>query len=328
MKDLVALFTSQLAEAINIGKNASLSSCDKEIKNVVITGLGGSGIGGKIVGQLVANDIPVPVTINNDYHLPNFVNENTLVIASSFSGNTEETLAALAIAKNKGAEIACITSGGKVLEIAKSNNYNHIILPFGKSPRAMLTYSLTQQFFLLNHYNLIGNDFISQIRNAIELLNTEIENIKNEAKNIADSIFNKTTVIYSEANFEGVAIRFRQQLNENAKVLCWHNVLPEMNHNELVGWAGGNEEKAVIVLRNETDYYRTQTRMDIQKTVIEKHTSTYIECYSKGNSNTARALYFILLGDWVSVYLSELRNVDNIEVKIIDHLKSELAKDV
>jgi len=328
MKELVALFPSQLTEALNIGKNASLSSCGKEIRNVVITGLGGSGIGGKIVSQLVANDISIPVIINNDYHLPNFVNENTLVIASSFSGNTEETLAALSKAQEKGAEIACITSGGKMLDIAISNNYNHIIIPLGKSPRAMLSYSLTQQFFLLNHYNLIENDFIQKIQTAIELLNAEIENIKTEAKNITDSILNKTAVIYSEANIEGVAIRFRQQLNENAKVLCWHHVLPEMNHNELVGWAGGNEEKAVIVLRNETDYSRTQTRMNIQKSVIGKYTSTYIECYSKGNSNIERALYFILLGDWVSVYLSELRNVDNIEVKVIDHLKSELAKDI
>ena len=328
MKALVSKFTSQLEEALSIGKEAKLTSCNKDIRNVVITGLGGSGIGGTIVSQLVANEIAIPVIINKDYHLPNFVNENTLVIASSFSGNTEETLAALKIAQEKGAEIACITSGGKMLEIAISNKYNHIVLPTERSPRAMLSYSLTQQFFLLTHYNLIGNSFIEKTQKAIELLNSEIGNIKTEAKNIADSILNKTPVIYSEANFEGVAIRFRQQLNENAKILCWHHALPEMNHNELVGWAGGDDEKAVIVFRNETDYSRTQTRMNIQKSVIVKYTSTYIECYSKGNSDIERALYFILLGDWVSVYLSDLRNVDNIEVKVIDYLKSELAKDI
>ena len=160
-----------------------------------------------------------------------------MVIASSFSGNTEETLAALSIAKEKGAEIACITSGGKILEIAKNNNYNHIVLPTEKSPRAMLSYSLTQQFFLLNHYNLIQNDFIVKIQNAIELLNSEIDNIKAEAKNISNSISNKTTVIYSEANFEGVAVRFRQQLNENAKVLCWHHASAR-NESQRVSWVG------------------------------------------------------------------------------------------
>ena len=187
MKALVSKFTSQLEEALNIGKEAKLTSCNKDIRNVVITGLGGSGIGGTIVSQLVANEIAIPVLINNDYRLPNFVNENTLVIASSFSGNTEETLAALKIAQEKGAEIACITSGGKMLEIAISNKYNHIVLPTERSPRAMLSYSLTQQFFLLKHYNLIENDFIQKIQNAIALLNLEIENIKTEANNIEAS---------------------------------------------------------------------------------------------------------------------------------------------
>lgn len=327
MKELVESFTSQLAAALTIGKSAKLASYNKEISNVVITGLGGSGIGGKIVAQLVADKIQVPITINNDYHLPAFVNESTLVIASSFSGNTEETLAAMKIAQEKGAEIACITSGGQMLETAQKNNYNHIVLPTGKSPRAMLTYSLTQQFFLLSHYQLIDNNFIQDIESSIDLLNSKLENIKQVAKETANAISNKTTVIYSQANFEGVAVRLRQQLNENAKVLCWHHVLPEMNHNELVGWAGGKNEYAVIVLRNDSDYSRTQTRMNIQKPIIEKYTDTYLELYSKGNTQIEKALYHILLGDWISVFLSELRNVDSIEVGVITHLKTELSKE-
>jgi len=213
-----------------------------------------------------------------------------------------------------------------MLEIARENNYNHIILPQGDSPRAMLTYSLTQQFFLLNHYNLIGSDFIEKINNAIQLIDEELDSIKEIAKKTANSIFNKTAVIYCESKFEGVAVRLRQQLNENAKVLCWHHVLPEMNHNELVGWAGGKNEYAVIVLRNNADFARTQTRMDIQKPIIKQYTDIYLEIHSKGKSNIENALYHILLGDWISVYLSELRKVDNIEVNVITHLKSELAK--
>ena len=258
MKSLVGIFTKQLEEAMEIGAKASMKSFDKKITNVVITGLGGSGIGGKIVSQLVADNCLVPITINNTYDLPGFVNENTLVIASSFSGNTEETLYAVKEAQTKGAEIAMITSGGEFLEIAKAKGYNHIVLPQGESPRAMLTYSLTQQFFLLNHYGLISDAFLSEIPAAIALLNNNIESIKTEAKSVAERIKNRTTVIYSEAKYEGVAIRFRQQLNENAKVLCWHHALPEMNHNELVGWAGGKKEYAVIVFRSEDDFFRTQ----------------------------------------------------------------------
>jgi glucose/mannose-6-phosphate isomerase len=326
MKSLVGIFTKQLEEAMEIGANASMETCSKKITNVVITGVGGSGIGGKIVSQLVSETCIVPITINNTYDLPGFVNEETLIIASSFSGNTEETLYAVAVAQKKGAEIAMITSGGKFLELAKENNYNHIILPQGDSPRAMLTYSLTQQFFLLNHYGLISDEFKKEIPAAIALLNTNIDAIKSEAESVAKQLKDRTSVIYSEAKYEGVAIRFRQQLNENAKVLCWHHALPEMNHNELVGWAGGKNEYAVVVFRNEDDFYRTQKRLEITKEVASAKTDVYIEISSKGTSRIQRSIYLILMGDWISVYLSELNQVNSIEVNVINHLKAELAK--
>jgi glucose/mannose-6-phosphate isomerase len=326
MKELVEVFTRQLTEAIEIGQKANLKPSKSVIKNVVITGLGGSGIGGKIVAQLVAEQCPVPIITNNTYDIPGFVNDSTLVIASSFSGNTEETLFALESAEIRGAEIAIISSGGKIVELAKAKGYNYITLPSGDSPRAMLTYSLTQQFFLLHHYGLIDKQFLGELNNGIDLLNKEITGIKDEAKKIAAALYNKTAVLYAEAKMEGVITRFRQQLNENAKVLCWHHVLPEMNHNELVGWAGGKEEYAVVMFRNKSDFERTQVRMDITKSVVSKYTSTYIEVFSKGDSAVEHALYFILLGDWVSVYLAEKKNVDPTEVKVITYLKGELSK--
>ncbi len=326
MKDLIAAFTTQLADALTIGESSKLSNKDLKFSNIVITGLGGSGIGGKIVAQLVQNQVNVPITVNNSYSLPAFVNENTLVIVSSFSGNTEETLEAMEIAESKNAEIACISSGGKVLEKCKENNYNYILLPECHSPRAMLTYSLTQQFFLLHHYGFIGKDFKQNIADSIRLIENELEDIKLIAQKVAKGIAGKTTVIYSDDRFEGVSVRLRQQLNENAKVLCWHHVLPEMNHNELVGWAGGKEEYAVILFRNKSDYSRTQRRMEISKEVIETYTSTHFEIWSKGESDIENALYLIALGDWISICLAELLNVDPVEIRVINHLKGELAK--
>lgn len=326
VKSLVEIFTKQLEEALEIGNKANLTPNTSDIKNVVITGLGGSGIGGKIVSQLVANQIKVPVIINNDYTLPNFVNEHTLVIASSFSGNTEETLAATKIALEKNATVACITSGGKLLEIAKQKGLNYIVLPQGESPRAMLTYSLTQQFFILNHYKLIDNNFIANIKSGIDLLNSELTNIKSQAQTIAESIHNKTAIIYAESQFEGVAIRLRQQLNENSKVLCWHHVIPEMNHNELVGWSGGDDRFAVINFHTDFDHPRSSKRMDIIKEVITQKTSDYIDIYAKGENIIEQALYLILIGDWISVYLADIRGVDPIEVNVISYLKGELAK--
>lgn len=326
MKELVEQFIEQINDAIAIGEQSKLKAVNKAFSNIVITGLGGSGIGGKIVSQLVEEQCQLPIIINNTYDVPSFVNANTLVIASSFSGNTEETLMALEQAKSKGAEIAIITSGGKMAEIAAANEYNLIILPQGDSPRAMLMYSLIQQFYLLNHYGIIDKSFVSELKSSVNLLTDNLEEIKEEANSIARSLFNKIAVIYSEAKYEGVAVRFRQQLNENSKVLCWHHVLPEMNHNELVGWAGGNDQMAVLVFRNEDDFYRTQKRMDITKEVVGKYTNAYIEIWSKGNSRIQRSLYLILLGDWISVYLAELKQVDAKEVHVISHLKGELAK--
>lgn len=326
MKALVESFIDQLKEAIEIGRNAELKPCAKPLMNVVITGLGGSGIGGRIVSQLVEEQCKVPIMINNTYNIPSFVDSNTLVIASSFSGNTEETLIALEKAQERNAEIAVITSGGKILDIAKEKGYNYIVLPEGDSPRAMLTYSLTQQFVILEHYGIAGGDNLPELGSSIELLHNELESIKSEAKSVAERIHNRTTIVYSEAKYEGVAIRFRQQLNENAKVLCWHHVLPEMNHNELVGWAGGSQQFAVVMFRNKDDFYRTQKRMDITKEVVSQYTDAYIEVTSKGDSRIQRSLYLILFGDWVSVYLAELRNVDAKEVNVIAHLKGELAK--
>lgn len=326
MKKLISSFTTQLRDALEIGNNANLTKTEKQINNIVITGLGGSGIGGKIVAQLVKDEIDTPIIINNGYHLPAFVGENTLVIVSSFSGNTEETLEAMEIALQRNAEVACISSGGKVVDIAKEKELNHIILPECHSPRAMLTYSLTQQFFLLNHYGFINEDFKTSIAKSIELIDTHIDSIKSEAEKIATGLEGKTTVIYSEESYEGVAVRLRQQLNENAKVLAWHHYLPEMNHNELVGWAGGKEEYAVILFRNDTDYSRTQRRMEISKEVIEKYTNTHFEVWSKGDDQIQKSLYLIVLGDWISIYLAELKNVDPVEIKVINFLKGELAK--
>lgn len=326
MEHYVSGFTSQLKEAIAIGKKATLSASNKQISNVVITGLGGSGIGGKIVSQLVLNNASLPVYVNNNYTIPGFVNENTLVIVSSYSGNTEETINAMKLALEKNAEVACITSGGEVLELATQHDLNTITIPGGNPPRTAFAYSFTQQFFLLQHYGIIEAGFEADLESAIDLLNQESESIKKKALEVANKIFGKTAVIYTESSFEGVGVRLRQQLNENAKVLCWHHALPEMNHNELVGWAGGDCSKAVIFMRNHSDYKRTQVRMELSKEIISEYTETIIEIFSLGNTAIEKTLYHIHLGDWVSVYLAKMNKVDPIEVNVIGHLKSELAK--
>ncbi len=326
MKTLVANFSKQLSDAITIGVNAKLSNVGTPISNVLICGLGGSGIGGTIVSELVAGYSKVPINITKGYFIPAYVNENTLVIVSSYSGNTEETLNCLELAAAKNAKIASITSGGKLLEISKEKKYDHILVPGGMPPRACLGYSLTQLFFILGFFKVIDDRYKKELENAIKLIDDEESNIIAEANSIAEKLKGKTPVIYATTYYEGVAIRFRQQLNENAKMLCWHQIIPEMNHNELVGWTEKNDKLSVLIFIDKQEYSRNMARIEINKEVIKKYTSHITEIYSKGNTSIEKAIYFIHLGDWISVLLGEMRGVDLMEINVINHLKSELSK--
>ena len=326
MNDYINDFSSHLREAIEIANNTTLAPYTKEIRNILICGLGGSGIGGTIVSDIISSKVNIPIAATKDYSIPNFVNEHTLVIANSYSGNTEETLYALEKCQARGAEIAVITSGGKLKTIAEENKYNNIIIPGNQPPRAMFGYAFTELFFMLNHYGIIDDSFKSDFDKAITLIDTEKADIQKQAMNLAKKMYKQTPVIYVAKGFEGVAVRFRQQLNENSKMLGWHNVVPEMNHNELLGWRTNVDGLAVVYFRNKCDYDRNQIRMDINKKVISKFTSNITEIWSKGDSLIENSLYHISVGDWTSWYLSEMNNVDAIEIDVIDFLKGELAK--
>jgi len=325
MKNLVANFASQLNEAIQIGEKAVFTKPSNEIRNVLVTGLGGSGIGGTIISQATAREMNVPLLVSKDYFIPGFVNRHTLVIVSSYSGNTEETLQAMEAAMEKNAKVICVTSGGKILELARKNNFDHIIIPGGMPPRSCLAYSMTQLFYVLEGYSLISSSYRNDLKKSVTLLQTEQEPIMQSARALAEKLVHKIPVIYAAADYEGAAIRFRQQINENSKMVCWHHVLPEMNHNELVGWTEKNEDLAVVMLRNTDDYNRTQKRMEITGDVIRKYTPHYFEVWGKGESRLEKTFYLIHFGDWVSWYLSEIKNIDATEVNVIDFLKGSLA---
>ena len=326
MKELIENFDNQIEEALKIGSAAKLSASNKEIKHVLVTGLGGSGIGGTLVGHLISANAKLPYQVNKDYFLPNYVNENTLVIVSSYSGNTEETLQAMEVAMEKGAQIACICSGGKVEHIAKKNGYDYITIPGGMPPRSCLGYSFVQILFILGFHKIIDLDYKTSLQNSINLLRRDKDIIKETSQSIANKLFNKYPVIYSGSDYEAVGIRFRQQLNENSKILCSHHVFPEMNHNELVGWAKSYDNIAVLMIENEDDYSRTKKRMDICKEIFSKYSDTVIELKSRGSDRFERSIYAINIADWVSYYLSVKNEVDVTEVRVIDYLKSELAK--
>ena len=327
MDQLIERYPTQLKEAMEIGENAMILPFDQEINLVYVAGVGGSGIGGDFVSELIKDECKIPYLVGKSYSVPAYLNENSLAIISSYSGNTEETLESLKGIEATGAKIVIVSGGGKLIAIAKEKGYDHILVPGNwPSPRACLGFSFVQQLYIMNKLGYISDKFKKELRASIDLISFDMDSIKAEAKKIANQMFGTIPILYTTDRMESVAVRLRQQINENAKMLCWHNVIPEMNHNELVGWKSQDKRVSVLFMRNKDDYGRNATRMTITKKIISELCDTVIEAYSKGNSLLEKNMYFVHLGDWISWYLSELRQVDSIEVTVIDYLKSELAK--
>ena len=321
MFDLISSKNKQINEAIEIAKSVDFKPVPKRINKILLIGMGGSGIGGKIISQLFIDELKVPFCTHHGYGLPNYVDENTLILASSYSGNTEETIGAVREAMERKATICCVTSGGKLKELATENNWNCYIVPGGEQPRAMLIYSVIQQISILSNAGFIANKHFAELEEIPNFLDKNEEAIRSEAKAVAKFCNEVIPVIYTGDTYEPIGIRFRQQLNENAKILCWHHVIPELTHSELVGWAGGSDKFGVVYLNSNFYQDKTNTRWEFVKSKIEEKNSPIRVIEAKGESKLQQFIYLIHLTDWVSYYLSEIRHVDPVEVDTILDLK-------
>lgn len=325
MKELVDHFPQQLREAMEISRKAILSPFPGTIRNVIISGLGGSGIGGSIISEVTRNECPVPVFVNKDYSCPAFAGPDTLFIVSSYSGNTEETLSALAKAEEKGVKPVIITSGGKLALLAAEKGYDIITIPAGMPPRSCLGYSLCQLFHIFNRYGLINDDYKKQWELSADRLERESELINETAHRFTETVLNTNPVIYSETPFEALSVRICQQLSENSKMLCSNRVIPEMNHNELVGWREPQQNTSVVFIKTGLEFYRNQARFDYTKKVISHYCNRIFELEGKGESALEQILYIIHITDIASCILAEKRGYDASEIDVIITLKDFLA---
>jgi glucose/mannose-6-phosphate isomerase len=325
MDKLITAFPQNMIDALAIAEAQNFQQPKVPIHTIVICGMGGSGIGGKIVSQWIENESAIPVVLLQDYDLPAFVNEHSLVIGSSYSGNTEETLAGVKEAKTRGAHIIGITSGGEMEAFCKNNNYDYIIVPGGNPPRSATAFSIVQLINIFVKFGIIGEANLAEIRNSYDLLMAQSESIHALGKEIATFLYGKVGVIYSTPQYEAVAIRARQQFNENSKYLSWHHTIPEMNHNELVGWGGGDDRFAVLMLHTNDMNPRNQKRYEITKSIIEKKAAGVMEIEAIGSTQIEKSFYLIHLVDWASYYLCDLNKVDIMDIKVIDFLKGELS---
>ena len=335
MRTLIRNFPQQAAEAVAIGNAASLKVKTAGVRAIVITGLGGSAIGGDLLRAYLADKCDVPVSVNRHYYFPKSVGKDTLVIVSSYSGNTEETVAAYKDAIKKKARIFCITSGGEVEKIAKKNKHPYIKIPGGLPPRAALGYSFFPTLIALAKLGFIKNQ-AKEIKETLALLQklsdryADTSSSDNTALSLAKTIHGKLPLIYSGADkFDTVNTRWRGQITENAKTLAFGHVFPELNHNEIVGWEVLKEQMKkmhVIILRDKEDFKRIQLRMEVTKGIIAPLADGITEVWTEGKSLLARTFSLLALADWVSLYLAMLNGVDPSPVKKIDFLKDELGK--
>lgn len=226
MRNLILNFPKQAAEAVGIGEAANIKLNVSKINSIVITGLGGSAIGGDLLRAYLADKCEVPVIVNRHYYFPEYVGKNTLVIISSYSGNTEETVSAYKDAIKRKALIFCITSGGEVERIAKKNKHPYIKIPGGLPPRAALGYSFFPTLIALSKLGFIKNQK-KEIKETLALLNILSARYSNHdvsnniALNLATTLHGKLPVIYSGADkFDTVNVRWRGQISENAKTLA------------------------------------------------------------------------------------------------------------
>lgn len=331
-------FPEQIKDGLKMARAWDVSPGDfPDVRNIVLVGMGGSAIGGDLIRSYLQSALLVPFSIIRGYALPEYVDDETLVIASSYSGNTEETLAALDDALQRKALIAVLSTGGMMADVAELNGIPMLTLPSGMQPRAALAYSFVPLLVFFEKIGLVKG-FSGDIAVAAEKLAARREKyiednplISNPAKHIADAISGKIALIYGGPSFTGVvAQRWKGQICENGKNLAFANEFPECNHNELVGWTKAIVEPhaanlTVFMLRDADDHPKIRKRMNIVKAIIENCGATVQDVHSMGEKPLERMLSLIQLGDFASYYLAVLNGVDPTPVEVIEKLKKALA---
>jgi glucose/mannose-6-phosphate isomerase len=333
MYDHIQDFYKQLIDGISLGETVAFDDLHYAgFKNIILAGMGGSAIGGEILRSFLKPQLKIPFEIQRNYGLPGTADKHTLVICSSYSGGTEETLSAFERALELQCKIICITTGGELLKRAKRNNIPVVNTPAGLMPREALGYSFAPLLTLFSRLGLCEN-FSDSLRACAEILkkrNNEysFNNDNNPACELAAKLTGKIIVIYSGPDYlDAIGMRWKGQICENAKQLAFCNVFPEFNHNELVGWESAakiSSNYAVLILRDKDDHKQVAARMDIVTKILKQKGIEAIELWSQGDDILSRVFSLIQLGDYASYYLALLNKVDPTPIELIQYMKQEL----
>ncbi|HEY5806146.1 MAG TPA: bifunctional phosphoglucose/phosphomannose isomerase [Candidatus Saccharimonadales bacterium] len=304
-----------------------------EIRNVVLGGMGGSALYSVFLNSWPG--LSVPFEISRNYNIPKYVNENTLFIASSYSGNTEETLSALDEAEQKKAQIVVLAAGGKLAERAEQAGYPLIRVPGGIQPRMSSFYCLTGLIQLFESLGLVPEGSMRELREAGAWLSQQVgawvattPTANNPAKQLAQELMGKSVVIYSGPKLAPAANKFKICLNENAKNIAWWNQLPEFNHNEFIGWSSHPTDKpyAVVELRSALEHQRVQKRFEVTERLLSGKRPAPEVVEVQGDTIIRQLLWAASMGDFTSLYLAILNGLNPTPVDLVEKFKVELDR--
>jgi glucose/mannose-6-phosphate isomerase len=337
MFNVIKEFPLQVRKALEIGESFDAPDFSGISKKIIILGMGGSAIGGDILRSYLAGtdgSKDISISINRNYDIPGYVDKDTIVIASSYSGGTEETLSGFDQTMKRTSLLVAISSGGELSNIAEKNSIPLIKIPGGLQPRAALGYSFFPllKFFLKSR--LISGETADKINNEIDETLSKLDelsaelsdiNVSNPAVNIAGDLNESIPVIYSASEIlDSVNVRWRCQIQENAKQACFGNFLPEMNHNEINGWSfpDGIKNRCVVLFLKDKNYHpKTLRRFDALESILSKEGIKILKFESSSDSLLTRTFELIYLGDWVSYYMALLNGTDPTPIPLISDLK-------
>lgn len=329
----VTEFPEQWRHATRIIENIDLTIKPDQIANVCFAGMGSSALGADLLRGYTIKSCPYPVQVIRHYDIPNWVNDKTLFVSCSYSGNTEETLSALDKAIEKGAQVVAVASGGRLLVKAQKEGFDYIKIPNDMPTRAGLAYNFVSLYGIFQHLGYLdeGEAALTETHILLEKGVAEFADFSsNEALTIAEELNHSLPIIYSDAMMmEAVNIRWCTQIQENAKMLAYGNLIPEMSHNEIVGWeqiVHLTGRLNVVLLKDKEDSLRVTRRMEIIKELVIDQALSVIEIDTYGESRLARLFSLVQLSDWVSLYLALINEIDPTPTAKIDLLKSKLSE--
>jgi len=333
MLDRIKELPQQVRDAWSIASKAAIPPAYADVRSIVVSGMGGSAIGGDLAAALVANELRVPMSVHRDYGLPAYVGRDSLVITSSYSGNTEETLSSFEEARKRGAKIVAITTGGRLAELATAAGGPVVTFSYPARPRATLGYSLTLVLGVLSKMGLVrdmARDIDVALADVAKLQEKVHEGARsNDAKKLAVALAGRVVVVFGAGPMGVMARRVKGQWNENAKNWAAFDVLPELDHNAVVGFpnpAIAKQALAVLILRSSQDLGRHRVRWEVTKELLDRAGIPHNSVELPGATALSEVLQMTYYTDHVSYYVALLNGADPSPNTSIDFLKERLAK--